>query len=155
MMIDARQPISREAGFSLLEIIAVMALLTLAAALVMPQLRNTRQSLRLRTVAVDIASNLKMTRDQAMKTNTDAVFVLDTAKRSYAALGVLAPKAIPKDIAVSFESQAAETDGPSRAGFRFRPDGTASGGAIKLQAGASVSAISIDWLSGAVTLKGQ
>lgn len=155
MMIDLRKRRSREAGFSLLEIMAVMALIALASALVMPQLRNSRQSLRLRTVAVEIASNLKMARAEAMKTNIDSVFILDTSKRSYAAAGTVAPKQIPRDIVVSFESQAAESDGPSRAGFRFRPDGTASGGSIKLQAGASVLAISIDWLSGAVTLRGQ
>ena len=146
---------TREAGFSLLEMIAALAMVALAVSLVMPLLRASRQSLRLRTVAVEMASNLKIARAEAIKTNSDFVFVLDTSNRSYGASGAVASKRIPRDIAVSFEAQAAESDGPSRAGFRFRPDGTASGGAIKLTSGTSAAAISVDWLTGAVTLRGQ
>ncbi len=144
-----------EAGFTLLEMIATLALVALAVSLVMPRLSASRQSMRLRAVAVEMASNMKIARAEALKTNTDAVFVLDTSNRTYAAAGAVASKQIPRDIAVSFESQAAESSSPSRAGFRFRPDGTASGGSIKLQAGPSVAAISVDWLTGAVTLRGQ
>ena len=144
-----------EAGFTLLEMIATLALVALAVSLVMPRLSTSRQSMRLRTLAVEMASNLKIARAEALKTNTDAVFVLDTFNRSYAAAGAVAVKQIPRDIIVSFESLAAESSGPSHAGFRFRPDGTASGGSIKLQAGPSVAVISVDWLTGAVTLRGQ
>ena len=146
---------THEAGFTLLEMIAALALVALAVSIVMPRLSASRQSLRLRTVAVEVASNMKIARSEAMKTNTDTVFVVDTTNRSYSAAGAVAQKQIPRDIAISFESQAAESSGPSRAGFRFRPDGTASGGSIKLQTGASTTAISVDWLTGAVTLRGQ
>ena len=144
-----------DAGFTLLEMIAALALVALAVSLVMPRLSASRQSLRLRTLAVEMASNMKIARTEAMKTNTDTVFVLDTTNRSYSAAGAVPKKQIPREITVSFESQAAESNGPSRAGFRFRPDGTASGGSIKLQTGANTTAISVDWLTGAVTLRGQ
>jgi general secretion pathway protein H len=60
--------------------------------------------------------------------------------------------AIPRDVALSFTAKAADSAGANRGGFRFRPDGTSSGGVIKLQSGANTAKVSIDWLTGAITL---
>ena len=53
---------------------------------------------------------------------------------------------------MSFKAKVAETAVASHGGFSFRPDGTASGGEIKLQSGSDTAMIAIDWLTGAVTL---
>jgi general secretion pathway protein H len=143
---------SNDAGFTLLEMIAATCLMALAAGLIMPRIGASRQTMRLRATTVELASNLKMTRAAALASNADAVLMVDIESRKYAAPGVVKPTQISKDISLRYEAEAVEQVNPSRAGFRFRPDGTASGGRIALQSGANVATISVDWLTGAVTL---
>jgi general secretion pathway protein H len=143
---------SNDCGFTLLEMIAAVCLIALAASVVMPRIGASRQAMKLRATAVELASNLKMTRTAALTSNADAVLVVDAESRKYSAAGAVKPTQIPKDIALRYVAKAVEFASPSHAGFRFRPDGTASGGEIALQSGTNVATISIDWLTGAVTL---
>ncbi len=141
-----------EAGFTLLEMILAVAIIALAVSIVMPRLGLNRQSMKLRATAVELASNLKITRAAALSRNDDAIFIIDIANRKYAAAGAVKAKQIPRDMALTFEAQAAESARASEGGFRFRPDGSSSGGRIKLKSGAEAAIISVDWLTGAVTL---
>ena len=143
---------TREAGFTLLEMIAAVTLIALAVSVVMPRIGVSRQTMKLRAAAVELSSSLKITRAAALATNTDAVLVIDTARRNYAASGAVKSKTIPREIGLTFETPVAESADTSHGGFRFRPDGTASGGRISLRSGADAASISIDWLTGAVTL---
>jgi general secretion pathway protein H len=148
-----QQHSSSEAGFTLLEMIAAIALIALAASIVVPRLGANRQAMKVRATAIELASNLKITRSAALSRNADAVLVIDTAKRKYSASGAVKPKLIPRDVALTFEAQAAESPRTSEGGFRFRPDGSSSGGRIKLKSGTDAAMITVDWLTGAVTLK--
>lgn len=141
-----------DAGFTLLEMIAAICMIALAVTLVMPRISASRQAMKLRSTAVQLASNIKITRAAAKTANIDTVFVINTASRTYAAAGAVKPTLIPRDIALSFKAKVAETAVASHGGFSFRPDGTASGGEIKLQSGSDTAMIAIDWLTGAVTL---
>jgi general secretion pathway protein H len=141
-----------EAGFTPLEMIAAVCLIALAFTLVMPRLGATRQAMKLRATAVELSSNLKITRAAALRSNSDAVLVIDTNNRKYATAGVVKPQQIPRDMALTFEAKAGEATGAAQGGFRFRPDGTASGGHIRLKSGTNAAVITIDWLTGAVTL---
>jgi general secretion pathway protein H len=141
-----------EAGFTLLEMIAAVCLIALAFTLVMPRLGATRQAMKLRATAVELSSNLKITRASALRNNSDAVLVIDTANRKYATAGVVKSQQIPRDVALTFEAKAGEATGAAKGGIRFRPDGTASGGHIKLKSGTDAAVVSVDWLTGAVTL---
>jgi general secretion pathway protein H len=143
---------SSESGFTLLEMIAAIAMIALAVSVVMPRLGLNRQAMKVRATAVELASNLKITRSAALSRNVDAVLVIDTANRNYSATGAVKTMQIPRDMALTFEAQAAESPRASEGGFRFRPDGSSSGGRIKLKSGAEAATISVDWLTGAVTL---
>lgn len=140
-----------EAGFTLLELIAVLALLALATGLAMPRLSAARQNLKLKAAAVQLVSGLKLARAAALKSNQDQALVVDVKARRYWADGAVPPKSWPGDIAVAFEVAGAEAAGP-RGGFRFRPDGTASGGKLKLSSGTDAALINVDWLTGNIRL---
>jgi general secretion pathway protein H len=147
------QALRSDAGYTLLETLAVLGIVALATSIVMPNILASRQNLQLRATAIELTSNLKLTRSAASASNADKILIIDTVRRNYASLGTVKMHPIPRDIALTFEAQAAETLVPSRGGFRFRPDGTASGGAIKLSSGADTATISVDWLTGAVILR--
>jgi general secretion pathway protein H len=141
-----------QAGFTLLEMIAALALIALAVGIIMPRLGLSRQAMGLRETAVELASNLNLTRTASLTSNVETVLIIDTTSRRYSAPGVVKATAFPRDVAFSFAAKAATSDGNKRGGFRFRPDGTSSGGAITLQSGANTASVSIDWLTGAITL---
>ncbi len=139
-------------GFSLLEMIAALALLALAVGVVVPRLGPQRQSLTLRAVALQIASGMKQARSAALAHNSDTVFMLDVAARRFSVAGIAKPHAIPRDIAVSFETAEAALSSPSNGAFRFRPDGTATTGRIDLSSGQETAHVAVDWLTGAVSI---
>lgn len=143
------------AGFTMLEMIAALALIALAVGIILPRFGASRQAMTLRSTAVELSSGLKNARAASRVTNADVVLLVDTSQRSYSAAGAVKPTKIPRDVALRFEVKAAEAEGTSRGGFRFRPDGTASGGNIVLRSGRDTATISVDWLTGAVTLNGR
>lgn len=140
-----------DAGFTLLEMLAVLALVALATGLVMPRLSVARQNLRVKAAAVQIVSGLKMARAAALTSNEERALVVDVKNRRYWAEGAVARKALPRDVAVTYEVPG-EDAGDHEGQFRFRPDGTASGGKLKLASATDTAEISIDWLTGNVRL---
>ena len=117
----------------------------------MPRLSAARQNLKLKATAVQIVSGLKIARAAALKSNEDQALVVDVKQRRYWAAGAVPPKALPGDVTVTFEVASTEASG-SRGQFRFRPDGTSSGGKLNLSSGAQAAEISVDWLTGNVRL---
>ena len=145
----------REQGFTLLEMIAVLAIVALAAGVAMPRLSALRQNLKVKSAAVQLVSSLKSTRAAAMRSNEDHALIVDTQRRRYWADGAVRPQALPSDLALAFEGQEAGAAGPGIESFRFRPDGTASGGRIKLGTGKQGAVIGVDWLTGNIALRWQ
>jgi general secretion pathway protein H len=152
MPMDPRQNTS-DAGFTLLEMIAALCLFAIAVGIVMPRLGVSRQAMALRQTAVELASNLKLTRTASLTSNAETVLVIDTAARRYSSPGVVKNTAIPRDVALSFTAKASASAGPAQGGFRFSPDGTASGGVITLQSGTNKAKVTVDWLTGAIALQ--
>lgn len=139
-------------GFSLLELIVVMAVLALAAGLFAPRMTSTRDALRFKTTAVSLAADLRATRAVARRTNVETALVLDVEHRIYSGEGVPHARRLPATISVSFEAQAETTSASGAGMFRFKPDGTATGGVIRLQSASSRASIAIDWLTGGIDL---
>lgn len=142
-------------GFTLLEMIAVLAFVALAAGVAMPRLSALRQNLKVKSAAVQLVYGLKLTRAAAMRSNEDHALIVDTQRRRYWADGAVRPQALPRDVALAFESQNGGSGAPGTLSFRFRPDGTASGGKIKLGSGRQGAVISVDWLTGNIALRWQ
>jgi general secretion pathway protein H len=151
MMRKVSHVCAKEAGFTLIELIAVLGILALAAGMVMPRLSAARQNLKLKAAAVQLVSNLKLTRAAALKSNEDRALVIDLGARRYWSEGAVAPKTLTRDINVSFNVRAGEVVGSAKS-FRFRPDGTASGGTVRLALGGEVALVAVDWLTGHVHL---
>jgi general secretion pathway protein H len=139
----------RSRGFTLIEMLVVLLIIGMVLT-VMPSLLSSVPGARLRAASDDIALTLKALRALAIDSGTDAALVLDPASRSYATLPDGARHVFPSTV----DAVDIATTAPGLAGgvavFRFFPDGTASGGTIRLHAGDRVASIAVDWLTGRV-----
>jgi len=142
-------------GFTLLEIVLVMAIIALASVLAAAAMTGGFKGMQLKASAKEIASNLRYTRTQAIATGQPQRFVLDPAKHAWQA-----PNAhhgsIPDKVGIEFTGarEALANGAPSSQGaIEFFPDGAATGGRIRLTAGGAAWNIDVAWLTGQVQLR--
>jgi len=141
----------RARGFTLLELILVLAIVALATLLGAGAIGRGMEGLRLRSAANGIAAQLRFTRAQALATGEPQRFTIDPAAHAWQA-----PKgrhgALPPRTAVAFigarEAQPAEGVGA----VVFFPDGAATGGRVRLQQGGATWQVDVDWLTGQVAV---
>ncbi len=139
-----------EGGFTLLELLAVLTILAVSAALVLPRTSGTRQSAVVRAAAVDLVAGLKAARAGAMTSSRTQTFTLDPQSRRYWVDNIVAPKRLPAGVAISIEPDG-DTSAPIE--FAFRPDGSADDRRIRLSSPRQSATVSIDWLTGCVDMR--
>jgi general secretion pathway protein H len=137
------------AGFTLLEILAVLALIGLALAVTAFSLDGGLQRAKLDASARDIAASLRHTRTIALVNRRPQWFTLDLNARSFISPGREAQR-VPVDTVLHVTSAAEDADKPGIARIRFFPDGSSTGGHIELARGHREVRIDVDWLTGAV-----
>lgn len=144
-----RPPIAdRAAGFSLLELLVVLAVLALAAAIVVPRVPFASRALALKAEARTIQTAFEDAAAKAIATRRAQTVALDLQAMKLQAPGremILDP-----EIAIVATFAADGQTGARRAAFTFFPDGTATGGRVTLKRSARAIAIETNWLTGAV-----
>jgi prepilin-type N-terminal cleavage/methylation domain-containing protein len=76
-------PRTGEAGFSLIELLVVVAIMTAVLAASIPSLRSHTESVNLMKGTEALAGTLKLARQRAVPTSNDVVVVFDTAGGTY------------------------------------------------------------------------
>ncbi len=127
-------------GFSLLEMLVVLAILGLAVGLVAGRARQGAGGVVLRGAAVELRDALRLARGAAIAGNRPVEVLLDAAGGQVLRQGA-APLVLPPGVVLS---------GPGR--IQFAPEGGSSGGVLLLRQGERRMAVSVDWLTGQVRL---
>lgn len=141
---------SRAAGFTLVEVLAVLVVLTLAASLIAPRLGKASNRPSVAGLAAATASLARATRDAAISSGRPAVLRFDATRRALAGEGVRArPVAVPANFDIDVQSSLAEANAAG-AGIRFFANGASSGGRIRFAHGRLAYDVRVDWFTGRV-----
>lgn len=140
----------RAAGFTLIEMLIVLAILAVLVAVFAPALSGSRAKTRLAASAQELAIALRATRDAALAESRPETFTLDASSRVYRAGGGAVHGLAPE---VDARLVAADANAAGGA-IRFFADGGSSGGTVRLSLGKRRLDVSVDWLTGRVSIAG-
>ena len=148
----AKVRIAAENGWSLIEMLVVLAILALIAAIALPGTPLGRGA-SLSVVVTDMAAKLRAARSMAIAQDRDVVFALDTDRRTYGISGVGASHSIPRTIGLSVTTARTLIRENKETQLVFFSDGTSSGGTVRLTDQHQTVAIGVEWLTGAVHIE--
>lgn len=138
----------RDGGFTLVEILVVLAILGAALALALARGPARSAGLEARAAASQVAQALRLGRSRAIAGGRPVAVILDLPAH---ALTLDGAKRLALPASVALAAVMADGSVPARlAAFVFAPDGSATGGRVWLGAAPRGLAVSVDWLTGRV-----
>ena len=137
-------------GFTLIEIIAVMVLLTIIATVVAMSFSKSMSSAKIEAASRDLVAALRYTRGQAIVRGTQTALDIDLDHNTYQAPGK-AMVQMPKDMRMQLVTAEIEQTGSSSGRIRFFADGASTGGHITVFMGQRRWQINVSWLTGQVS----
>jgi general secretion pathway protein H len=138
-----------EGGFTLLEVLIVVVVLSLAASVVGFALPDVQTRVRLSETGAKVESLLLAARAEARRASAIRWVVFDLDARRYHVDGSDQWNDLPLGLELSVTS-ARELGSPRQPVIAFLPDGTSSGGVITLRGSGGVVTRRVEWLTGAV-----
>jgi general secretion pathway protein H len=141
---------SRGGGFTLFELVVALAILGLALAIIVRQ-RPGSPGLEARRVESAVIASLREARSKAIASNRPVPLTVDLAARTVGLPGQPA-RQLPADTEISLLTAAGDVKSRTKGDILFEPDGSSSGGRIVLDQHGRRRAITIDWLTGRVSV---
>jgi general secretion pathway protein H len=138
-------------GFTLIEMIVVLAIMGLALAMVAARGPLGLQTLTTRAAANQLASGFRQARSRAVTANRPVAVSIDLAGHSWR-IGNDRPTALPRDLDIAVTTVAGQSVNGTIADIRFLPDGSSTGGRVELKDGPRHLRIGVDWLNGRVSV---
>jgi len=138
-------------GFSLLEVLLVMALIAAASVLAALTVTGGFESMRLRSSAKEIAANLRYARAQAISTGAPQNFAIDPRARVWQ--GANGRKGeVPKQLGIVFTGAREVQPREGTGAIMFFADGASTGGRVQLNSRKAAWNVDVAWLTGEVSL---
>ena len=141
-----------QGGFSLIEMIAVIILIGIVMTLVSMSFSKSINSAKIRSASREVVAALRYTRGQAIVKGKQQVLLVDTENNTYQAPGKPV-KELPKKMRLAIETAAGEQVSNTSGGIRFFPDGSSTGGNIRVYAGEREWRVNVAWLTGDIALE--
>lgn len=148
----APRPPRANGGFTLLELLLVLLLLSLAYGLAAPMLDSGSAGLDLKAASRQLAAGLRKARSVAVTERREAVLTLDVEGRVFSVSGDPKQYALPKKLELALFTAQSELVREKTGGIRFFPDGTSTGGRITVSSGEAKQAVDVDWVTGRVKI---
>jgi general secretion pathway protein H len=139
------------AGFTLIELLVAFAIMALGALVAVPFLSDPTPGARVRAAARELVAGLREARSEAILRNREVVVTLDLETRSFQLGGEQRRRALPSDIELSLVAAEVERLGERAANIRFFPDGSSTGGRIRLAKSGQLYEVAVPWLTGRAT----
>jgi len=139
-------------GFTLLELLVVLAVVALIAAVVVPAIGTGSSSQPARRAAWDVAAALRTARADAIRRNGESVLTLDVDERTYSVGDDETARPLPEDVTYTVLTAEGERKNESRASIRFFADGSSTGGRVTMKDRVSEYVVGVEWLTGRVRI---
>ena len=139
-------------GFTLLELMLVLFIAALVAAVAVPNVEPAIAKMQMRAATQDVASALRHTRGHAMESGREAEFVLNVNQHFYKVAGRHKPYSLPSMVKISlFTADFLMSEG--QGSIIFYPDGSSSGGRVSLQGSGEKRLVDVNWLTGGIVIR--
>lgn len=139
-------------GFTLLEIVVVIAIVGVLLAAVPGFMFRDQSGLRLETAVRTVADGLRRTRSEAVRRNRVQVFMVDVASRRFRAGGERPLTQLDRSLELGLATARSELIDEGTGSIRFFPDGSSTGGRVALASGDRYAEVTVDWLTGLVAI---
>lgn len=138
-----------QAGFTLVEVMAVMAIIALMASLVLTMTPGTGRS-GLEALAMQVTTLLRHERLAAILSGHDHAVALDP--RQHALSGSTGETiVVPQDVEIAMLGIGGDETG-AQSKLQFHPDGASSGAVLRLSGEGARYEIRVNWFTGSVVL---
>jgi len=138
-----------EEGFTLVEMLVVLAIIALTTTFAVPLLSGGSEGLRLDMASSELAAALRVTRSAAITRNAEMALMIDVDRRTFGST-VVSERPFAPNIEAKLTFASGMRSAPSDGGFQFFPDGSSTGGDVTLSLRGKQTKLCVDWLTGTV-----
>lgn len=139
------------AGFTVIELLAVLVLLSLAVGAVAVKLGD-RGSKSIRTIAEQAAVKFRDARISAMEVGEEETVLIDVTHHRIASPHDRDPLVVDEKTRLAITAAASERVSGGTVAIRFFPNGQSTGGTLTLERNGEAHEVRINWFTGRITV---
>ena len=144
-----------DSGFTLVELLVVLAVLALVLAVVPPSLTGVIDNARFKNSQRDLVSALRHARSRAINSQQAVTVDINVKQGTVQVDGRQRTLSIPDDVALTLVTAEREQLSEYEGTIRFYPDGSSTGGQVRFRQEDRTWSIDVEWLTGRVSASGQ
>jgi general secretion pathway protein H len=142
----------RAAGLTLIEMLVVLSIMALIAAMSVPMLSGRVSGAALKGAAREVAAGLRYARSESVATRRETRLVFDLEQRSFRIDRDARIHQLPKGVDLKLFTAQSDIADAKTGAIRFFPDGGSNGGRVTIAAGERKYEVDVDWLTGRVAI---
>jgi general secretion pathway protein H len=143
---------SGQRGVTLLELLIVLMLMALIAAIALPIFGGGVSTTELRSSARQLAAGLRAARSEALAQRRETFLVLDVAGKRFKVDQDPREHRLPAAVELKLFTAQNDLVDATTGAIRFFPDGGSNGGRITVASGERKFEVDVDWLTGRVAI---